>query len=91
MSEKEKKATLKSAETKQDKPKKDKSKEPKQSKIKKWFTDLKSEVKKVIWPTKKVVVHNSGVVLATVVFSVMLISGMDFLFKFVYEALIKLG
>ena len=42
--------------------KKDKSK--KQGRIARWFSDLKRELKKVIWPTKKTVVNNSIVVFA---------------------------
>lgn len=90
MSEKEKKLSA-NADTNLDKPKKDKPKAPKQSKVKKWFRDLKAEVKKVVWPTKDHVIHNTGVVLVSVIFAVIVVSGLDFAFKFVYEALIKLG
>lgn len=43
--------------------KSDKSKKP--GKISKWFKELKQELKKVIWPTKKTVINNSIVVFAT--------------------------
>ena len=40
----------------------DKSK--KQGRIARWFADLKRELKKVVWPTRKTVVNNSIVVFA---------------------------
>lgn len=36
----------------------------KQGKVAKWFKDLKLELKKVIWPSRKTVVNNSIVVFA---------------------------
>ncbi|MBR6107170.1 MAG: preprotein translocase subunit SecE [Oscillospiraceae bacterium] len=47
---------------KKDAKKKDSSK--KQGKISRWFKDLKQEMKKVVWPSRKVVVANSIVVFA---------------------------
>jgi len=37
----------------------------KQGKIRRWFKDLKQELKKVVWPSRKAVVANSIVVFAT--------------------------
>lgn len=43
------------------------------TRIKKWFHDLRSEFKKVIWPSKKTVRNHTTVVLVTIiVFSVFL-------------------
>ncbi len=36
----------------------------KQGRISKWFKDLKQELKKVVWPTRKTVINNSIVVFA---------------------------
>lgn len=36
----------------------------KQGKISRWFKDLKQEMKKVVWPSRKVVIANSIVVFA---------------------------
>lgn len=36
----------------------------KQHKVAKYFKDLKSEFKKVVWPSKKTIIHNTGIVLA---------------------------
>ena len=53
VSEKEKKSAKKDAA---------KAKEKKQGGIKKWFKDLKMELKKVVWPDRKTIVNNSIVV-----------------------------
>ena len=36
-------------------------------KVKKYFKDLKSEFKKVIWPSKKKLINNTSVVLVSIV------------------------
>ena len=56
-------------ETKKEKKTSDKSKKKKPNRIVKWFKDLKSEFKKVVWPTKKQVFNNTLVVLVTMVVS----------------------
>ncbi|MDO5559983.1 MAG: preprotein translocase subunit SecE [Oscillospiraceae bacterium] len=64
---------------------KDKKKQP--GKVKKYFKDLKSEFKKVVWPSKKQVINNSSVVLATViligVFVGLFDTGLGFLLKLI--------
>lgn len=61
-------------------------KSKKQSGIAKWFKDLKSEFKKVVWPTKKTVFNNSVVVFVTMivfaVFTFLLDTGFLKLFEF---------
>lgn len=63
----------------------------KPSRIKQWIRELKAELKKIVWPTKKQVTHNTLIVLGTVIVSVIGISGLDFVFTFVYDVLINLG
>lgn len=46
-------------------------------KIKKYFKDLKSEFKKVVWPTKKQVFHNTLVVLVSMFVVGLFIFGLD--------------
>jgi len=56
--------------TKQAAPKKDKKSEKKPgffARAAKWFKDLKSELKKVQWPTRKQTVNNTLIVIACVV------------------------
>ncbi len=58
----------------------------KQGKIAKWFKDLKNEMKKVVWPSRKTVVNNSIVVFAAMigfaVFTFLLDEGFLWLFQF---------
>lgn len=52
----------------------------KPNKVVKYFKDLKSEFKKVVWPSKKSVVNNTGVVLAAMIISGLFIWGVDSVF-----------
>ena len=65
----------------------DKSKKKKQNRIVKWFKDLKTEFKKVVWPSKKKVINNTGVVLVTMIIASVFVGGLDFgllkLFSFI--------
>ena len=65
----------------------DKTKKKKQNRIVKWFKDLKSEFKKVTWPTKKKVINNTSVVLVTMVIASAFVGGLDYgllkLFSFI--------
>ncbi len=61
--------------TTSEKSKKTEKKKP--NKVAKWFKDLKSEFKKVVWPSKKTVINNTSVVLAVVVFSAILMGLVD--------------
>lgn len=96
MSENEKKelnqvSEEKIVEKKQDKPQKnDKAQEKanKQAKAKamaektaKWFRELKSEAKKVVWPSRKQVLNNTGVVLVVCVIVGAFIALIDYLFQ----------
>jgi preprotein translocase subunit SecE len=55
----------------------------------KWFKDLKSEIKKVTWPSRKAVVNNTAVVLVTVVITSIFVGALDLgfyeLVKFLYN------
>lgn len=54
-----------------------KSEKKKPNKFVKWFKDLKSEFKKVVWPSKATVANNTSVVLAVIVFSAVLVGLLD--------------
>lgn len=45
--------------------------------IKKFFKDLRGEVKKIVWPDAKTVLKSSGVVLLVVLISTLVIFGID--------------
>lgn len=57
--------------------------------IKKWFKDLRAEFKKVVWPTKKQIFNNTGIVLAAMavmgVFIWAVDLGLSQLLKFILE------
>ncbi len=54
-----------------------KSEKKKPGKVSKWFKDLKSEFKKVVWPAKKTVVNNTAVVVAVVAMSAAIVGLLD--------------
>lgn len=56
----------------------DKSKKKKPNRIVKWFKDLKSEFKKVVWPSRKKVFNNTFVVLVVLVIASVFVGGLDF-------------
>jgi len=49
----------------------------KPGKIRKWFKDLKSEIKKVVWPSKKTVINNTTVVMVTVIITSIFVGALD--------------
>ena len=49
------------------------------SKISKSIKDMRGELKKVVWPSKKQVLNNTGVVLLTCVVFAIFLGGLDFL------------
>ena len=58
----------------------------------KWFRELKSEFKKVVWPTKKQIMKNTAVVLVVLVIVGVLVGLLDFAFeKLILEQLLKLA
>ncbi|MBP3310004.1 MAG: preprotein translocase subunit SecE [Ruminococcus sp.] len=54
-----------------------KSEKKKPGKIRKWFKDLRTEFKKVVWPSKKTVVNNTSVVVGVVALSAVIVGLVD--------------
>ncbi|MBE7053950.1 MAG: preprotein translocase subunit SecE [Ruminococcaceae bacterium] len=48
----------------------------------KFFREVKSELKKVVWPTRKQVINNALIVLAIVIIVGVLIYALDTIFQF---------
>lgn len=71
--------------------KKEKAKTKKPNRVVKFFKDLKSELKKVVWPSRKTVVNNTGVVLAVMLIVGLFLTGVDTALGFVVEKLISIG
>lgn len=59
--------------------------------IKKYFRDLKSEIKKVVWPSKEKVVNNTGVVLSVMVVMAVALFGIDALLMAGMNAIVNIG
>ena len=78
---------------KADKAKKDKKTEKKPgifARIGRWFHELKVELKKVVWPTRKQTLNNTLIVIACVVFVGIFIWAFDALAGAVITALLDL-
>ena len=69
--------------------KKKKKDAKKQSRIKRWFKDLRGELKKVTWPSAKDVVKNVGIVIMCVLIVGVCIWVFDWLARAVVDALLK--
>ena len=59
-------------------------------KIKKWFGEMKAELKKVVWPTKKQVIKNTAVALGVMAVAAVCIWGFDQIAQLAVRALINL-
>lgn len=59
------------------------------ARISRSFKDMRGEMKKVVWPTKKQVWNNTLIVLVVCIISAILISGLDSLFSFLIKLLLK--
>ncbi len=51
-------------------------------KVKKFFSDIKGEFKKVSWPSRKQIVNNTAIVIVICVVASLFIFGIDTLFSF---------
>ena len=59
------------------------------SRLGKYFRDARGEFKKIVWPSRKQVWNNVVVVLTMVVLFALVICGVDFLFAFLRDLLLK--
>ena len=75
MAENEKKVVK--AEEKSQKPEK---KEKKKKEKKEFWRGFKSESKKIVWPTWKQVLKNTGIVLAIVIVCALMVAALDYVF-----------
>jgi preprotein translocase subunit SecE len=61
------------------------------SNLARWFREMKSELKKVVWPRRSQVVNNSIIVFVIVIVSAIVIWGFDQLAMYCVNALTSLG
>ena len=71
--------------------KKDETKLSFWQKIGKWFREMKSELKKVIWPTKDQLIKNSLISVGMIVISSIVIWGFDEIAQLLVRALLTLA
>lgn len=57
------------------------------SRISRSFTDMRGEMKKVVWPSKKQIINNTLIVLAFVAVSGIFIWGLDSILSFAIKGL----
>lgn len=57
------------------------------ARIKKFFRDYKSEMKKIVWPTRPQVIQNTGVVLVAIIFVAVVVGILDLVFGLGINAL----
>ena len=68
------------------------AKEPKKKGgIKRWFRELKSEMKKVVWPTKKKVLNNTGIVMTVMAFMGLFLFAVDSGLGYAIKQILKIG
>ncbi len=70
-----------------DKKEKPKKKEP--GKVRRWFKDFFSELKKVTWPSFSKVLKQTGVVLLVTVAFLLVLMAFDSLFGYIYKLLLS--
>lgn len=63
----------------------------KPNRVVKYFRDLRSEFKKVVWPSKKTVINNTGAVLATMIVCGVAIWGLDTAFAALLRELLSMA
>ena len=85
------KEDLKSEKKKEKTPAKSSAKNQKKqpNKVAKYFKDLKSEFKKVVWPTKKQVINNTTVVLVTIILLGVFVGAFDTLGGWVLKMILN--
>lgn len=82
-----KSADVKSTNVKQSEPKDKKPKVNFFKKVARYFKDMKSEFKKIVWPTKKQIMNNTLVVIVFMALSAVVIWSIDWVFINVFKLL----
>jgi preprotein translocase subunit SecE len=69
----------------------EKKKIKKKNRVARWFREMKSELKKVVWPTPKQIVNNTLVSLVVMAASAVVVWGIDQVGAQIFRMLITLG
>ena len=59
--------------------------------IRKYFRELRAEMKKVVWPTRKQVLNNTGIVLSVMVVMALFLFGVDSGLGAAIKAILTIG
>lgn len=68
-----------------------KKKVKKKSRIARWFREMRSELKKIVWPTPKQTTNNTAVALAVIIATSIVIWAIDQAGSQIFRMLITLG
>lgn len=55
------------------------------TRVKRFFRDIKAEMKKVTWPTKEQLLHNTGVIVVFIIIVTIILSVLDIAFAKLFE------
>ncbi len=66
-------------------------KDKKKGGLKKYLRDLKSEIKKVVWPSRKQITNNTGIVMTVMVLMGMFLFAIDTGLAAAIKALLSIG
>ncbi|MBQ5316696.1 MAG: preprotein translocase subunit SecE [Oscillospiraceae bacterium] len=86
----EKKSAAETKPKKSKADKADKTAKNQPNKVVKYFKDLRSEFKKVVWPSRNTVVANTGVVIGSMIITGIGVFAMDYVFALMFEKLMGL-
>lgn len=67
------------------------TKEKKKGGPKRYFKELKSEMKKVVWPTRKKVINNTGIVMGVMAFTGLFLFAVDSGLGYAIKQILKIG
>ncbi|MBR7009206.1 MAG: preprotein translocase subunit SecE [Ruminococcus sp.] len=59
--------------------------------LRRWFKELKSEMKKVVWPTRKKVINNTGIVMGVMAFTGLFLFAVDSGLGYAIQQILKIG
>ncbi len=68
-----------------------KAEKAKKGGVKKYFRDLRSEMKKVVWPSRSQVINNTGIVLSVMVIVALFLFGVDSALAAAIKAMLSIG
>ncbi len=57
------------------------------TRVKRFFRDTKAELKKVTWPTREQLIHNTGVIIVFIIIITIILSVLDVAFSQLFKAL----